>query len=215
MEKHVETYDLYGCLKNYINFDNKSILDFGGSFGNLIISSDGKIQEENYTCLDVDSIALNKGRQQFPNAQWIWYNRYNTMYNPLGDRKWPDLNTYDLIFSYSVFTHTSYQDLLETILYLKTRLNKNGEIYISYASQDNIALIKWLTDKRIKDYKVFDSITYNNKYIYIQDNKVVDEVPYQSNHFFTLYNDDFLKKIGNIVKVDCVLQDFLRIKNDE
>jgi hypothetical protein len=215
MKRHTETYDLYGYLKDYIDFDNKTILDFGGSFGNLIISSNGKIEEKNYTCLDVDKFALLEGQQNFPNAQWVWYNRYNTMYNPSGNKEWPLLNTYDLIFSYSVFTHTSYQDLLETIAYLKTRLNKNGEIYISYASQSNKLLIDWLTEKRIKDYENFDTIQFNNKYVYIKDNKVVDSIPSQSTHFFTLYNDDFLKNLGDIIKTDCALQDFLRIKNNE
>jgi 2-polyprenyl-3-methyl-5-hydroxy-6-metoxy-1,4-benzoquinol methylase len=213
--KHNEIYDLYSCLKKYINFENKTILDFGGSFGNLIASSNGKISEKNYTCVDVDSEALKEGYKNFPHAQWIWYNRYNTSYNPTGKDVWPDLKKYDLIFSYSVFTHSSYEDLVETISYLKTRLNKDGEIYISYASQDNISLINWLTSKRASEYGFFDKIVKNDTYVYIKDNIVVNEIPSQSKYFFTLYNDSYLESLGDIIKVDCVLQDFIRIKSHE
>ena len=215
MKQHVEKYGLYECLQNYINFIDKTILDFGGSFGNLIISSNGKIQEKNYTCLDVDKIALAEGQENFPNAKWIWYNRHNVMYNPAGNDEWPELGTYDLIFSYSVFTHSSYEDLVKTVSYLKTLLNKNGEIYISYASQFNKPLIDWLTNKRVRDYKNFDDIVPNNKYIYIKDNKVTDTIPNQCDHFFTLYDDNFLRSLGDIVRFDGVLQDFLRIINHE
>ena len=216
MKQHSERKPhLYQCLQNYINFENKTILDFGGSFGNLIISSNGKIQEKNYTCLDVDKFAVEEGRTNFPDAKWLWYNRYNVMYNPTGNIQWPELDTYDLIFSYSVFTHSSYEDLLDSISYLKTRLNKNGEMYISYASQENEPLINWLTNKRKQDYGSFDSIIPNNKYIYIKDNKVVDNIPDCCTHFFTLYNDDFLKELGDTIKFDGLLQNFLRIKNCE
>jgi 2-polyprenyl-3-methyl-5-hydroxy-6-metoxy-1,4-benzoquinol methylase len=211
LKKHTDKYDLYNWVNDYINFDNKKILDFGGSFGNLIASSNGNILQDNYTCLDVDKIALHEGKTNFPSAKWIWYNRYNTMYNPNGTQEWPKLEKYDIIFSYSIFSHSSYEDLISTVGYLKTLLNKDGKIYISYPSQSNKKLVSWLMEKRIRDYGSCDSIVPNNSYIYLAENKVVNTVPHSSDHFFTLYNDNYISTLGEVIYVDTILQNFLKI----
>lgn len=214
-QQHTDRYDLYGKLKGTIDFSNKKILDFGGSFGNLIESSNGNILPNNYTCVDVDNVALNEGRKNFPDANWIWYDRYNTMYNPRGSDIWPKLSNYDLVFSYSVFSHSSYEDLISTIEYFKTILFNKGEIYISYPSQTNSTLIKWLREKRTLQYGSCDEIIPNSTYLYLKDNKIINTTPNQSDHFFTLYNDNHLKELGEIVVVDNLFQNFLRIVNNK
>lgn len=210
-QKHTERYDLYGKLKDTIIFSNKKILDFGGSFGNLIESSNGEILSTDYTCVDVDKIAIAEGKKNFPDATWLCYNRYNTMYNPNGDDVWPELGRYDLIFSYSVFSHSSYEDLISTIKYFKTILTNDGEIFISYPSQTNSKLVDWLTKKRINDYGSCDTIVPNSTYIYLKDNKIINTIPDKSNYFFTLYNDDFIKKLGEVVVIENFPQHFLKI----
>lgn len=210
-QRHTDRYDLYGKLKSTINFSNRKILDFGGSFGNLIESSNGKILSNNYTCIDVDNIALDEGRKNFPDANWIWYDRYNTMYNPDGIDIWPKLDKYDLIFSYSVFSHSNYNDLISTIEYFKTILTDNGEIFISYPSQTHDKLVDWLTEKRTAQYGSCDKIVPNSTYIYFRDNEIINTMPDKSEHFFTLYNDNFMKKLGEVVVIKNFYQHFLKI----
>ena len=65
-----------------IDFNNKKVLDFGGNFGTLDMGfgnllEHNNILPENYTCVDIDKQAMDKGRQKYPNAEWIYYNRYN------------------------------------------------------------------------------------------------------------------------------------------
>ena len=113
-------------------------MDFGGNFGTLDMGfgnllEHNNILPENYTCVDIDKQAMDKGRQKHPNAEWIYYNRYNPMYNPNGQKDlFPTVNKkYDVIYSYSVFSHTSYKELLDFIQYFKTILTENGFMYLS------------------------------------------------------------------------------------
>ena len=51
-----------------IDFNNKKVLDFGGNFGTLDMGfgnllEHNNILSENYTCVDIDKQAMDKGRQ--------------------------------------------------------------------------------------------------------------------------------------------------------
>ena len=82
-------------------YENKTILDFGGNHGNLIKSSDGKILPEFYTCLDINQEPLD----QLPsNTKSIYWNRYHPTYNPDGKMlDLPYIGKYDIVFANSVF----------------------------------------------------------------------------------------------------------------
>jgi len=198
MMRHTEEYDLYSCYSTIINFKNKKILDFGGSFGNLIRSSKGKIEPNNYTSIDVDIHALHKGKIDYPDANWIHYSAPNPMYNPNGTETLPQLGKYDVIFSYSVFSHTSYEYFYETANLLKNYIANNGKIYLSFCSQHDPFLVEWFTDKRIRDYGWCDEIKKNDSYVYLVDNQIKETVPFKCNHLVTFYNDNFLKNMGTI-----------------
>ena len=66
------------------------------------------------------------------------------MYNPAGNAKIELPKKYDIVFAYSVFTHTSFEYFMETMDTLKTYLTPNGKIYISMISQENKKLLKSL-----------------------------------------------------------------------
>ncbi len=57
---------------------------------------------------------LNAGKQVYPRAHWIFYNRYNFCFNPTGIRNlalpFGD-EEFDHILAYSVFTHTSRAEM--------------------------------------------------------------------------------------------------------
>ena len=60
---------------------NKKILDYGGNRGNLLYFSQSKILQQNYTCIDVEEDAIALGKQEFPDATSIHYNKFSLMYN--------------------------------------------------------------------------------------------------------------------------------------
>ena len=197
--KHTMKYDLYTPLSNVVNLDNVDILDFGGSFGNLIRSSNGNILPKNYTCVDVDGDALSVGRKDYPTATWIHLDLYNPMYNPTGNNTIDFPKKYDVIFSFSVFAHTTFEYFLETIETLKKYLTPTGKIYITMVTSSNDIFIKWIIDKRVLDYGKCDEFIDTDSYFYLVDNKIKYTVPLECNHLITVYNENFLSKIGNLL----------------
>ncbi len=107
----------------------KKVLDFGGNNGNLLFGPDCTIRLEDYYCVDVIREAIADGRGRFPQAHWIHYNRYNCSFNPDGiaGLPLPDMGTeFDTIVAYSVFTHTTREEMKELVGQLRTRLAPGG-----------------------------------------------------------------------------------------
>jgi len=212
-------------------FKHKKILDFGGGYtirkdprekdpnyteragypvGNLL-SMNPDLPHENYTCVNVNHNEMIEGKNKLPNAKWIHYNRYNPMYNPTGDKKvLPPLNEkYDLIYAYSVFSHCSYEDLLEFIDFFKTKLNENGTIYISVVINTDV-IVRWFEGKRIYEYGSCDSLSFcPQTYYYLVNNKIQNEIP-DSCNLVTVYNKKFLRNLGEVLTSN-LPQSFLKI----
>jgi hypothetical protein len=67
------------------------------------------------------------------------------------------------------------------------------------ATSSNDIFIKWITNKRILDYGTCDEFTNTDSYFYLVDNKIKHTVPLACNHLITVYNENFLSKIGNLL----------------
>lgn len=103
---------------------SKRVLDFGGNKGNLLLDPACTIRHQDYYCLDVISEAIEEGRRMFPDAHFIHYDRYNCSFNPDGvrDLPVPDLGVeFDFILAYSVFTHTTFEEMKDLIAQLRQR----------------------------------------------------------------------------------------------
>ena len=99
----------------------KRVLDFGGNKGNLLLDPACTIRHQDYYCLDVISEAIEEGRKTFPDAHFIHYDFYNCSFNPDGVRELPvpDLGVaFDFILAYSVFTHTTFEEMKELVAQL-------------------------------------------------------------------------------------------------
>jgi SAM-dependent methyltransferase len=113
----------------------RRILDFGGNCGNFLSQAKGRVRPDCYWCLDVSRDALEEGRKQYPAAHWIFYDRFNLQYNPTGT---PSLSiptilpTFDFIAAYSVFTHTSENEMLELVAQLRTKLEPRGTLVFTF-----------------------------------------------------------------------------------
>lgn len=117
------------------DWGGKAVLDFGGNVGNLLLDRNCSIRLEDYYCLDVLKEALEEGRRRFPHAHWVHYNRYNGSFNPEGVEGLPipDLQTaFPLILAYSVFTHTTREEMHDLVGQLRTHLAPDGVLAFTF-----------------------------------------------------------------------------------
>jgi SAM-dependent methyltransferase len=117
------------------DWPGKLVLDFGGNKGNLLHDPSCTIRHQDYYCLDIISDAIAEGRRAFPSAHWIHYDRYNRSFNPEGvlDLPLPDLAVqFDLILAYSVFTHTTFDEMKDLVSQLTTHLAPNGMLAFTF-----------------------------------------------------------------------------------
>ena len=187
-------YPIFHYFKGLgINFTDKKILDFGSNRGNLLKSSEGKIQEKNYTGIDVDLTAIELGRSEFPTAQWIHYNRHNPVYNKFGDTSLlpPIVESYDLIIANSVFTHTTLEELIMLVTKLSEHLTTGGSLWFSWCNIDYKPCFKWFENLRLSKFESCD-VPQSDTYSYLCDNRVQDKVTLENNYFVGFFNETFL-----------------------
>lgn len=116
----------------YPDWTKRKILDFGCNVGNLLLSSNKSILQENYTGVDVQTEPLSIAQSRFPNATWIASDFYHPAFNPSGTNNFPDIkDKFDIIFCIGVFTHCDIDDIEQHINFFKTLLNDTGFIVFS------------------------------------------------------------------------------------
>lgn len=141
-------------LKNCLGVDNVSglkILDYGGNHGNILKDGleNNEIVQSDYTCLDVDKLVLDAAKEEYPDANWIFYNRFNQNYNPTGQKRIPfpfEDDSFDVVFAYSVHSHASYEDI---VFDLKEMQRVAKVVCTSILTPD---FAKYITMKREYDY---------------------------------------------------------------
>ena len=181
------------------NFENKVVLDFGGSGGNLLYNSNGAIKESNYICIDPWEDAINEGKQEFPEAEFIYYDRFSWMYNHVGNKEinLPVIERkVDYIAAYSVFSHTDFDEFATTLKWMKS-LNPE-KIVVSFLDADSVKLKNYFEDKRYKAYGSTLTMPLNthNVYYYMNNSKIIANekvcpmIPCR--HFIALYNIPWL-----------------------
>lgn len=183
----IEYIPTFRYFSNFVNvLPTQNILDFGSNSGNFLKS--GSVNPAQYTGADIDAEAISEGKKLYPEANWIWYDRYNPVYNPTGDSSYPILNaTFDLVVSYSVFSHIAADDALDLLEYLYGKLNNDGKILFSYCNVDNKQCVKWFRSRRI-DCDIIPS----KDIVYLTDNKVSEIIPVECIHFVTFYRTSWL-----------------------
>lgn len=128
--EHLTYFDLQ---LDHPDWENAKVLDFGGNRGITLTS--GRIRESNYWCVDVSLDAIDQGRRDYPEAHWIFYNRYNFQFNPTGIIGLPiplQGRSFDFILAYSVFTHTSKREMMELVGSLRELLVDDGRIAFTF-----------------------------------------------------------------------------------
>jgi len=198
MPKVIHDIDTYTYFKR-INpsLDSGLLLDYGSNYGRFLDKSYGRFDQKLYTGIDVDNDALDEGRKLFPNATFIHYDGYNCAYNPNGQKNLrPTLTQkFSNIISYSVFTHTTEDDMLDSVAWLYDQLEPGGKIMATFCSADNTRAIVFNTINRYSTFRNFEWYDRLNVF-YLSGDLINVESPKVGKMTFTLYK---LKHIKNIL----------------
>jgi hypothetical protein len=128
-------YDYFNARLDNPCWIGKKILDFGGNVGGFLIGAPPAIRHDCYWCVDLCKPALEHGQKTFPQAHFVFYNRYSSHYNPTGfvGVPVPDLRQmFDFILAFSVFTHTSVREMLDLLGQLMGMLSRPGSLAFTF-----------------------------------------------------------------------------------
>ena len=128
-------YAYFDCVLGRPAWPERRILDFGGGQGNLLFGPGNRIRRDRYWCLDVHQESLVKGRRDYPNAHFHFFDCYNHQYNPAGRKalEIPHLGRrFDLILAYSVFTHILRREFVDLVTQLRGLLTPDGLLAFSF-----------------------------------------------------------------------------------
>lgn len=188
------------------DYVSNSLLDFGGNQGNLLYFSQGKINEATYTSIDNSLDSIESGCAEFPKADFVYWNRYNEMYNHEGnkDEPLPELKQHDYIWAYSVFSHMTLEDIIVAVSWMKTINAKR--IVTSYLCNDgdynSKNVIQYFYDRRMDQFgSTVDFRDNRDDYFYLTDNEYGCS---SGETFIAVYNTEYLinklKQHGIIAK---------------
>lgn len=189
--RDIPTFDYFSPMVP--TFEGKRILDFGCNKGNFLKSSGGEIQQSQYTGIDVDREAVDHAKTLYPDAMWLHYNRKNPLYHPEGDDSLPSFeHQFDLIISYSVFTHMDIDDTMDVLQLLYKHLSPGGSIYFTYCNINRPVCIDYFIDRRKRKYGHCDPL-FTNSYLYLINEYVSMTPPSEKcDRFVSFYDEGWL-----------------------
>lgn len=188
------------------DWPGKLVLDFGGNRGNILFDVACEIQPRDYYCIDVIKEALDDGRRTFPEAHWAHYDRYNCSFNPDGiaDLAIPDFGVeFDIILAYSVFTHTTLEEMHDLVAQLRAKLVRGGKLAFTFIDphwQDNL---KWRL-KRLNPEVDFERLLDSsrnarwcslvNSKLFFDSNGRWSNEPDSCMTYHVFYTEDFMRE---------------------
>lgn len=207
VQKNLCRPKVYNCLKQITNLQNKKILDWGCGSGYFIYDSGGEIDIKKYTGVDVDLRCVKRLKGTWKDATAIHYNKYNQQYNSQGEQnpEWclQETDKFDVIFSYSIFTHTSFEEFEYVFNRHKKHLDKNGIIVHTFVDLYNVTDTQYMipTDKLPK-YLKGEYFPTNELYRY--DNTVKKEYEeINSERFDAMFSRHYVKE-----KLNCEINEY-------
>ena len=184
----------------------KRVLDFGGNKGNLLLDPSCTIRHEDYYSLDVISEAIEVGRKSFPGAHFIHYDRYNCSFNPEGirDLPVPELGVeFDVILAYSVFTHTTFAEMMSLVGQLQQCLAPGGVLAFTFIDPHWHGNLRWRLEKRNSAERVETLLAQssaaqwcslvNGTELYVNSSGVWDPQTEECVTYNVYYTEDFLR----------------------
>lgn len=190
----------------YPDWNGKLVLDFGGNKGNLLLDPSCAIQQRDYYCVDVVADAIKEGRRLFPHAHWAHYDRYNRSFNPEGvvDLPVPDFGVrFDFILAYSVFTHTTLEEMTELARQLYELLAPGGRFAFTFIDPHWQGNLRWRLEKcQAPDVDGLIATAegaewcslINGKELYVNSNGLWNSSPETCATYNVFHTEDFLRR---------------------
>ena len=199
----------------------KNVLDFGGNVGNILQDPHSTIDQERYWCLDVDKDSIERGKASYPNAHWIFYDRYSFFFNPHGvpNLAIPQMRqAFDYIIAYSVFTNTTQTDMLELVDQLEGILANNGALAFTFIDPYHFSAqeqykknnVQWRLDMEKERGNISASemqnlaertqnanwfVLVNGTDLYIETDDMQPYEPDRQNTFVVFHTAEYMKKL--------------------
>lgn len=189
-----DTFSFFKAL--HPGIANGTVLDYGSNAGTFLNSAGNQFPPKNYCGIDIDAEAIAEGKKRFPDASFILYDGYNSMYNKNGTTDTKPLldRQYDTIISYSVLTHTSIEDMIITVGWLYDQLKSGGKLMLSWLDVDEAATMSYFQYKRKQAYGHCDALI-TDSYTYLNDNKTSKYIDPAAKHLVLIFKKEFLSNL--------------------
>ena len=227
--RHLMTAHVSGKYGQFPYFDfqlgqpdwaNMTVLDFGGNAGNILKDPASTIDPGKYWSLDVSKEAIEQAQHEFPQAHWLFYNRYNFSFNPEGIPYLPlpfGDERFDLILCYSVFTHIGLKEMRSLVPDLVQLLRPGGRLAFSFIDHNFCSWpgeydgnnLKWrletIVERRnlqlnIPDYldkakQAAWCMLVDDVDLYLENEELADYSPYIGQSFHVYHTAEFMQKL--------------------
>lgn len=131
----VGQFAYFDAQLDHPDWRGKRVLDFGGNVGNFLLHATPDLDPRNYWSIDLSQDGIEEGRRRHPDANFVFYDRYNPQYNPTGKPGLPipDVGVrFDIIVGYSVATHLRTGEFLGLVDELNALAADGGVIALSF-----------------------------------------------------------------------------------
>lgn len=200
-------YNVRDYVESIVDLKGKKVLDFGCNHANFL-PWDG-----DYTGYDINKEVIEQNKIDYPEHIWLDQDVYNWQYNHTGkdSHDWNMFSKYDIIFAFSVFTHTDLSEFKKTTKNLKCHLNEGGDILATYISLNDAKNLHDVFSHRKELFGDIPSLIeelsgLNNAVVAVVMEtkelmifKNIETIPKFTNetYFLALYDDDFISETMN------------------
>lgn len=175
-------------------FEGKEILDFGGGTG-IFLDFRPDIDPRLYTCIEVNAKRVEEGKRQYPLANWSWYNRHNSVWNPYGIKGLlPNIDKkFDIAIAYGVFSNTTVEDMFELLGWMYSKLKVKGEVWFSFCNSKKETCVNHFIyeEERIANVGVCED-PRTDTYSYLCDSKILSKPDKKHRYVNTFYDENYL-----------------------
>jgi len=156
--KHSFVHTTLQTANSNIDLSTARVLELYGNAGTLLNDPENQVLEENYVVIDCDQEAIDQGKEDFPNADFRFWNRHNQMNHPGGviDEPLPlvEGEKFDVIFAYMKTANVDPEILFADLNTLYDYLNPQGVIIFSVFVRE--VALNYFVVRRTHEYGMLD-----------------------------------------------------------